>query len=124
MCRCSRAFLFFTDNSRIPSFVLNPKNYLIALFNLKPENFVEESEKSDAETHFGKENVRNNEKLYDSMPRQNDVITLKDLINSFLLEFSPNGVSHLNDMTRQANDIVPMPNKRYPTSNKLKRRRN
>ena len=58
MCRCSRAFLFFTDNSRIPSFVLNPKNYLIALFNLKPENSVEESKKSDAETHFGKENVR------------------------------------------------------------------
>ena len=109
---CSCGIFIFTDNYGIPLFSLNPENYLVdPLF-------------SDAETHFGIENIRNNEKLYDSMPRQNDVITLKDLINSFLLEFSPNGVSHLDDMTRQANDIVPMPNKRYPTTNKLKRRRN
>ena len=107
---------YFTDNSRIPLFSLNPENYLV------------DPPFSDAETHFGIENVRNNEKLYDSMPRQNDVITLNDLIRSFLLEFSPNAVSHLDDITRQAEDIysenVPMPNKRYPTTNKLKRRRN
>ena len=106
---------YFTDNSRIPLFSLNPENYLVdPLF-------------SDAETHFEIENVRNNEKLYDSMPRQNDVITLKDLIHSFLLEFSPNAVSHLDDIARQAEDIysenIPMPNKRYPTTNMLQRRK-
>ena len=101
---------------------MNPENYLVDLFGLNTENYLVDPLFADTETHFGVENVRNNEKLDDSMPRQNDVITLKDLIHSFLLEFSPNGVSHLDDMTRQAEDTVPMRNKRYAMTNMLQRR--
>ena len=92
------------------------------LFSLNPENYLVDPPFSDRETHFG----IHNEKLYDSMPRQNDVITMKDLIHSFLSEFSPDAVSYLNDMTRLAEDIysenVPMPSKRYSTTNMLQRR--
>ena len=114
MCHWCFVFLFITDNSKIPLFRLNPENYLAdTLF-------------SNAGTKFGSENIRNNENSYRSMPTPNDAITLKDLIHSFLLEFSPDAVSYLNDMTRLAEDIysenVPMPNKRYPTTNMLQRR--
>ena len=60
------------------------------------------------------------------MPMQNDAITLKDLIHSFLIEFSPNAVSRLDDITRQAKDIfsenVTMTNKRSAPTNRVQRR--
>ena len=93
---------------------------------MNPENYLADTLFSNAGTKFGSENIRNNENSYRSMPTQNDAITLKDLIHSFLLEFSPNAVKHLDDLTNQAEDIysenVSLPNKRSSTTNMVQRR--
>ena len=64
--------------------------------------------------------------MYDSISRQYNVITLKDLIKNFLIEFSPNAVNHLDDMTRRAEDLysenMPVIDKRSETTNTIQRR--
>ena len=98
----------------------------LPLFSSSPENYLAVPLFTDTGTQFEGEDVKKNEKLYDSMPRPYDVIELKDLINSFLIEFSPNAVNHLEDMARRAEDLysenMPMVNKRSTTTNTIQRR--
>ena len=98
----------------------------LPLFSLSPKNYLAVPLLSDTETQFEGENVKKNEKLYDSMPRPLEVITLKDLIHNFLKEFSPNAVNHLDDVAPRAeelySEIMPMVNKRSTTTNTIQRR--
>ena len=98
----------------------------LPLFTLSPENYLGTPLFSDTETQFEGENVKRNEKLYDSLPRSYDVISLKDLIHTFLIEFSPNAVNHLDDMARKAEDLyienMPMVDKRSTGTNTIQRR--
>ena len=98
----------------------------LPLFSLSPENYLGTPLFSDTETQFEGENVKRNEKLYDSLPRSYDVISLKDLIHTFLIEFSPNAVNHLDDMARKAEDLyienMPMVDKRSTGTNTIQRR--
>ena len=102
----------FPDNLHYPVLDLGPKNY---------------PQFSDAGMPFDGEGVKTSKTFYDSMPKKNQVISLKDLIHSFLLEFSPDAVNHLDDLARRAEDIysedIPKMNKRSTSMNTIQRRR-